>query len=231
MVVGLENQKTREEWLESTLKIIPSGSLILDAGAGELKYKKFCTHLSYVSHDFGRYDGKGNGAGLQTQVWDQSRLDIISDITDIPKENGSFDAVMCIEVLEHVPDPIKALKELVRLLHSSGYLITTAPFNSLTHFAPFFFYTGYSEYFYNYWLTEMGLKIIDIQVNGNYFEYLAQELNRLPKVARKYASQKFTWIERIASKVIVGSLSRFSSKDSGSSELLNFGFHVLAQKL
>jgi ubiquinone/menaquinone biosynthesis C-methylase UbiE len=228
--VGARNLLVRELWLEQTLLKIPVQSRILDAGAGELKYKKFCQHLNYVGQDFAQYDGTGDGAGLQTKTWDQTRLDIVSDITSIPEPDGSFDAVMCIEVLEHVPYPVDALRELSRLLHPGGYLIVTAPFNSLTHFAPHFYQTGYSQYFYQYWLEKLGFEIIDLQENGNYFEYLAQEMGRLPSVANKYASENLTWLERKAFNIISNALERFSSKDKGSSEFLNFGLHVFAQK-
>lgn len=120
VLVGTQNQSNREAWLEKTLKNIPSGSRILDAGAGELKYKPLCQHLNYVSQDFAQYNGEGDGKGLQTGAWDQTKLDIISDITAIPEPDGSFDAVMCIEVFEHLPEPIKAIKEFSRLLKGGG---------------------------------------------------------------------------------------------------------------
>lgn len=65
-------------------------------GAGGLQYKKYCTHLEYVSQDFGQYDGKGNSIGLQTPEWDNTKLDIVSDITNIPVSDASFDGVICI---------------------------------------------------------------------------------------------------------------------------------------
>jgi ubiquinone/menaquinone biosynthesis C-methylase UbiE len=228
--VGLNNLSTREVWLEKVLSAVPAGSKILDAGAGELKYKRFCEHLVYVSQDFAQYDGQGNGLGLQTQKWDQNRLDIVSDITSIPKPDASFDAVMCIEVLEHLPDPVKALRELTRLLRPGGLMILTAPFCSLTHFAPYFFQSGYSRYFYEYWLSELGLNIVYIQWNGNYFEYLAQELRRLPIFTKKYAENSIYPIEAIALEILLGALKRFSQRDHGSNQVLSFGLHVVARK-
>jgi hypothetical protein len=62
--VGLNNLSNREQWLEATLKSLPAGLTILDAGAGECPYKKWCSHLNYISQDFGQYDGKGD-EGLQ----------------------------------------------------------------------------------------------------------------------------------------------------------------------
>jgi len=53
------NKETRDKFIKETLEKIPKGARILDAGAGELRNKKLCTHLNYVSQDFCQYDGKG----------------------------------------------------------------------------------------------------------------------------------------------------------------------------
>jgi ubiquinone/menaquinone biosynthesis C-methylase UbiE len=228
--VGTQNQSNREKWLERTLAALPSGQRILDAGAGELQYKRFCEHLEYVGQDFGRYQAGGDGAGLQMDCWDQSQLNIVSDITDIPEPDSSFDAVMCIEVLEHVPDPIRALRELTRLLRFGGTLIVTAPFCSLTHFSPHFYHTGYSRYFYEHWLRELGYDIVDMQWNGSYFDYLAQELRRVNWAGNQYAKSSPTLLERSAIGVVLRCLNRLSKKDNGSEQLLSFGLHVVATK-
>jgi len=228
--VGKNNLGVRETWLKDTLTKIPSGSRILDAGAGQLQYKPYCSHLMYVSQDFGKYDGQGDGRGLQSSRWDQSGLDIVCDITKIPESDASFDAVMCIEVLEHLPDPVNAIRELVRLLKPSGHLIVTAPFCSLTHQAPYFFQTGYSRYFYEYWLNEFGLSIIDMQHNGNYFGYLAQEIRRLPTIARQYSNQTLNLYEEWSLRILLASLGRLSSAGQASDQLLSFGLHILAYK-
>ena len=224
--IGTQNQSNREAWLERTLKQVPAGSRILDAGAGEQQYKRFCSHLEYVSQDFAQYDGMGDGAGLQTGNWDQSTLDIICDITAIPEPDESFDAIMCIEVFEHLPDPIKAIQEFARLLKPDGHLILTAPFCSLTHFAPYHFYTGFNRYFYENILPAYGFEIVDLQANGNFFEYLAQEIRRIPSMAKRYADGHASFLESLAMKMSLKMLARFSKKDTGSSELLHFGCHV-----
>src|SRR5205085_1455925 len=140
MRIGTHNESNRVAWIERTLQRIPSGARILDAGAGEQPFKHACAHLRYVAQDFAQYDGRGDGAGLQTGSWDQSALDIVSDIAAIPEPNGSFDAIMCTEVFEHIPHPAGALAEFARLLKPEGFLLLTAPFCSMTHFAPYHFY-------------------------------------------------------------------------------------------
>ena len=227
---GARNLATRETWLEKALSQIPAGSRILDAGAGELQYQRFCKHLDYTSQDFARYDGKGDKTGLHPGSWDQSKLDIVSDIVRIPRSEGSFDAVMCIEVLEHVPNPVDALRELTRLLRPGGTLIVTAPLCSLAHMSPYFFQTGFGRSFYDYWLGQFGVAIVDLQWNGNFFEFLAQELRLLPSVAAGYADSTLTEVQQQSLNVLLGALDRFSNNDHGSHELLSFGLHVLGRK-
>lgn len=227
---GTHNESTREDWLEQALREIPAGSRILDAGAGELRYRKFCSHLEYVSQDFAQYDGRGDAAGLHSGSWDQTRLDIVSDITAIPEPDGSFDAILCVEVLEHLPDPLAALREFARLLRSGGQLVVTAPFCSLTHLAPYFFSTGFSRYFYETHLPPQGFELVELTQNGSYFEYLAQELRRLPPMARRYAGGGPGLVGKGLIFLLLAMLARFSRRDSGSNELLCFGCHVRAVK-
>ncbi len=230
LIIGTENESSRLKWLKEALIKIPPKSRILDAGAGELKYKNLCEHLNYVSQDFGQYDGLGDGIGKQTKAWNNTKLDIISDIAAIPEKDKSFDAIMCVEVFEHLPNPILAIKEFSRLLTEEGYLIITAPFCSLTHFSPYHFYSGFNKNFYVNNLRDYGFKIIDIQPNGNYFEYIAQELRRLDSVAKKYSGKNLKIFGKLIVKILLYILQKFSNKDTGSSELLNFGYFIFAIK-
>jgi len=228
--VGTQNEANRIEWIRKELEKIPKGSRILDAGAGEQQFNKFCSHLEYIAQDFGKYDGSGDSRGLQMGTWNQTGLDIVSNIVNIPEPDGSFDAILCTEVFEHLPEPIEAIEEFSRLLKHSGILILTAPFCSLTHFSPYHFYTGFNRYFFEAHLTNFEFDILKIEKNGNYFEYLAQELRRIPNTAERYSGERLNLIEKFAMKILLKTLDRFSKKDKGSDELLCFGIHLLAKK-
>lgn len=226
---GTTNEQERVKWIEQTLKKIPQGLTLLDAGAGESQFRKFCSHLNYISQDFGQYNGEGN-VGLQTGTWDNTKLDIVSDITSIPLQDASVDAIMCTEVFEHIPDPIAAIKEFSRLVKPGGYLLVTAPFASITHFAPYHFASGLSRFFYEKHLPDHGFEIEELTLNGNYFEYVAQENHRIKSIALKYAKRKLNILEKIIIHLNIYILGRLSKRDTNSSELLCYGIHVFARK-
>ncbi|MBS1732383.1 MAG: methyltransferase domain-containing protein [Bacteroidetes bacterium] len=227
---GLGNDTARVDWIISKLKELPKGSRLLDAGAGEMRFRKYCEHLIYIAQDFAQYDPSKIDMGLQMEKWDYTGLDIVCDIINIPEPNGSFDNIMCIEVIEHIPDPAKVFPEFSRLLKPGGKLILTAPFCSLTHFAPYHYSTGFSRFYYEKHLADHGFEIIELVENGNYFEYLAQELRRLPEVLQKYTGKQPGTKERAATTYLLNMMEEASAHDKGSKELLCYGIQVLARK-
>lgn len=223
------NESNRAAWLEKKISELPAGLRILDAGAGELRNKGLCAHLDYVSQDFCRYEGRGDGQGLQTGSWDTTKIDLVCDITSIPEPDASFDVILCSEVFEHLPDPLKALDEFARLLKPGGKLILTAPFSSLVHFAPFHFASGFSRYWYEHHLPAHKLAIQELTPNGDWFSFLRQELFRLPKVAREY--NDWCWpLAYLTSAVGAIYFSLCKPKGNKASDLACFGWHCVAIK-
>lgn len=49
------NYEVRDKWVINKLNKISKGKILLDAGAGEQKYKPYCAHLKYIAQDFGQY--------------------------------------------------------------------------------------------------------------------------------------------------------------------------------
>ena len=53
---------------------------------------------------------------------------VISDLTrGIPFRNDTFDAVLCVEGIEHMHNPLQLIEETYRVLKKGGYLILTTP--------------------------------------------------------------------------------------------------------
>lgn len=61
---------------------------------------------------------------------------IICELTSIPVDAGTYDAILCNAVLEHVPDPIGSMKEFKRLLKSDGFVVIAVPFLQPYHPTP-----------------------------------------------------------------------------------------------
>lgn len=224
------NLTNRQAWLQQILTGLPAGTRLLDAGAGELQNRRHCTHLDYVSQDFCQYHGAEGGhptEGLQHTRWDTSRIDLVSDITAIPALDASFDAVLCSEVLEHVPEPTHALDEFTRLLKPGGTLILTAPFLSVVHQAPYHFCTGFSKYWYQHHLNQRGFRIQTLVANGDWYSLLRQELRRLGGLERQ--RRNWTWPLAYAYAslgLVLLTLGRRNTTD----DLACFGWHCVAVK-
>lgn len=221
------NESGRQSWLVKTIADLKPGLRILDAGAGELRNRSLCHHLQYVSQDFCQYEGKGDGNAMQTGTWDTSGIDLVCDITAIPEADSSFDAILCSEVLEHVPDPLKALDEFTRLLKPGGVLILTAPFSSLVHFAPFHFCTGFSRYWYEHHLGHRGYTLLELEPNGDWYSLLHQELLRLPAMDKERGL--WHWLLSVPG-VLYTALYLKLRAPVRESELACFGWHCLARK-
>ena len=101
---------------------------VLDAGAGAAPYRRLFDHVSYATADFGKVSQKVYGP-----------LDYQCDLTAIPVPAGSFDLVLCTQVMEHVPDPEAVLAEFNRILRRRGQVWLTAPFSYAEHEAPYDF--------------------------------------------------------------------------------------------
>ncbi len=225
-----DNSDKRREWVKKELSKIEAGKSILDAGAGEQQYRVFCEHLKYVSQDFCQYDGTGNGQSMQTGTWDTTKIDIVGDIWDIDVADNSFDAVLCTEVFEHILYPNETIKEFSRILKSGGELLLSAPFCSLTHFAPYHYYTGFNKYYYQEMLQKNGFEIDSIEENGSYFEYILQEMHRLPSMAKEYSGGFLGPFYHLFVLVMAIKVKHFCRKDKGSAEVLCFGYHIKAHK-
>lgn len=52
---------------------------------------------------------------------------IVGDAHDLPFSKNTFDAVFCLEALEHVAEPVKVFKEFQRVMKKDGYGVFLVP--------------------------------------------------------------------------------------------------------
>jgi SAM-dependent methyltransferase len=64
------------------------------------------------------------------------QIDIRADASCLPIKDSSYGWVLCSEVLEHVGDPTRVIKEAYRVLKPGGYLVATVPFLFRLHADP-----------------------------------------------------------------------------------------------
>jgi SAM-dependent methyltransferase len=65
----------------------------------------------------------------------QRRKTLVADMRRLPLPDGSFDSVLAVQSIEHVPDPERALSEAARVLRRGGAAVFVTP-NRLTFARP-----------------------------------------------------------------------------------------------
>ncbi|MEK7642712.1 MAG: methyltransferase domain-containing protein [Patescibacteria group bacterium] len=110
---------------EKIKKIFTEKKLIIDIGGG-LRVDPAKNNRKKENHWIDQYL-KNVDYKILDKVADYNP-DIVGDIHDLPLKDESVDAVICMNILEHVEDPQKAIKEMHRVLKKGGYLYLDTPF-------------------------------------------------------------------------------------------------------
>jgi SAM-dependent methyltransferase len=106
-----------KKFIDEKIKEIAQEKIVLDLGGG----RRFAKWL-------GEYKSLFDNCDYKTMDYDGSTgADVVGDIHQIPLENESIDAVICSSVLEHVENPIIAIREVRRILKKNGKLFVYIP--------------------------------------------------------------------------------------------------------
>ena len=90
---------------------------VLDVGCGQKPYRAYIPAVNYIGLEIDTPRSRATG---QADAYFDGRL--------FPFPSGSFDAVLCSQVFEHVFSPAEFLLEINRVLRPGGCLVLTVPF-------------------------------------------------------------------------------------------------------
>lgn len=160
---------------------------VLDVGCGSKPYSDLVVAEDYVGLEIDSKSSRERGIA-----------DAYYDGRTFPFEDGSFDCVICSQVLEHVFEPDQFLSEIRRVLRVNGYLLITVPFVWDEHEQPFD-YARYSSFGLRDLLTKRGFVIERL-------EKLAGDVSVLFQLFNAYifkSSQVFPRIVQLAITVLI----------------------------
>ena len=180
------------------------GKFILDAGAGERPYEVIFKNNFYSSQDFGKYEKGGNTLEYDKveSIWDSKSCQIICDIYDIPKQDATYDLVLCTEVLEHLQYPDKCITELIRVLKIGGQLLITMPYGCHYHQEPYFFNSGLSHHWFKKVADDNSCEIGEMLLEGDYLTFLFNENKSLYRLQKNTFKRFVLFIWNIFSFLI-----------------------------
>jgi SAM-dependent methyltransferase len=145
---------------------------LLDVGCGDRPYEPL--FQPYVTEYIGVENEVTFGATAASER--AKGPDVTYDGRRLPFDDGSFDTVMSIQVLEHTPRPAELVAEMARVLKDDGVLILSVPFNYRLHEEPhdYFRYTPHG-------LRELcgraGLTVDQVIPRGGLWSLMGHQLN------------------------------------------------------
>ncbi len=127
---------------------------LLDVGCGKKPYAKLIRNVDFYI-----------GLDVPTTMHGIAKLDVIGTAMALLFQVGTFDSILCTEVLEHLPEPLIALKEMYRVTKPGGMLLLTVPLSEQLHEEPYDFYR-FTKYALEHLLGQAGWQIQKIYERG-----------------------------------------------------------------
>ena len=209
------SQKLTRITLERFVQSHASQGLTLDLGAQNGPYGAYFPNRIAVDIR------PGNGVRL------------LSDAQSLGVASGSLDVVLCTEVLEHLPEPQRAIDEMFRVLKPGGTLLLTTRFLFPIHDAPHDYFR-FTKYGLRYLLRNF--EVVELNEETDSVGSLAVLVQRLGMQAETLGRTPLrgTWL--VAAQVV----RRFSfliTREFGDSRrqfpekgIMTSGYHVACRK-
>ena len=149
-----------KKFIDEKILSISKEKIVLDMWGGD-RFQKWLTPYRYLFKD----------SQYKTMDYDaRTGADVVGDIHAIPLPDSSVDAIICSSVLEHVKDPIRAVKELERVLRKGGKIFVYVP-SIYPYHARKGSYPDYWRFFDDTLLFLFeGFSSVEIVKSGGYFK-------------------------------------------------------------
>ncbi len=132
---------------------------VLDIGAGQQPFRPYLPQTAHY---------------IALEVVPIPGNDVIASVLNLPFSAGTFDHIICTEVLEHVPEPRRALAEIHRVLRGHGRAYITVPMTWGHHYVPHDYYR-YTRFGITYLLEKEGFHVERVyQIGGLFTAMLAR---------------------------------------------------------
>lgn len=137
---------------------------VIDLGCGRMALQPVVHSLDL------EYDGLdlNPSSGEVTFEADIQEMSVIPD--------ASYDTALCLQVLEHLPDPQKATHEIFRILRTGGIAIITVPHLSRIHDEPNDF-QRFTEYGIRVLMEDAGFQMEEIRIRAGLFSFLGHQIS------------------------------------------------------
>jgi len=211
----MKSKKITRKRLNIFLKQHTSSKKTLDIGCGNKYYDNLFPNKINIDIDKNK------------------KPDIIASVYNLPFQDNEFDNILCLEVLEHLFEPAKAISEINRVLKPGGKLILSTRFIFPLHDAPedYFRYTKYGlQKLFKNW------QIKEIKSETHSLEAIAVLLQRLIFQV-KYKNNKILKLFLLFLIKIFLFLNKFIKQEFGNIEqtknekdILASGYHLIACK-
>jgi SAM-dependent methyltransferase len=130
---------------------------LLDLGAGTAPYAPLYTHYFPVTVS----------VDVPYSPHDVSHVDVSASADALPVDSGSFDFVLCTEVLEHCRDPGSVLEEIARVLKPGGWAFMTTPLMVGLHEQPHDYFR-FTPFALQHVSEQAGLELKYVRPKGGY---------------------------------------------------------------
>lgn len=141
---------------------------LLDIGCGTMSYKK---HIEPFVDKYTGLDYPLTSKNYKSDI----KPDVFGDARSIPLKSNSFDSVLMLQVLEHIDNPVIALKEAYRVLKKGKYFILSVPFMYPIHDEPNDFFR-YTQFALRKLLISSNFEVLGIYTRGSFLEFWLQSL-------------------------------------------------------